>query len=297
MPWLDKVNAVLESYLAGESVGMTQKQILFGEVNPSGKLAETFPLSIGYTPAFGNFATGDVEVNYAEDIFVGYRWYDTRQLPVLFPFGYGLSYTTFAYSNLTLSATEIKDTDTVQVSVDVTNTGTVAGDEIVQFYISDRTKAAVRPEQELKAFARVSLNPGEIKSVTVKLDKRAFAWYNPLLKDWYCESGIYEIRVAKSSRQIELTAEINLISMVERPIIISEDTILGDLLPNPEANAHIHQWMAPFFREFGENQDKMGEAIISGLPLRGMQNFAGLSDEQLAEVIQILKKIYHQEDK
>lgn len=294
MPWLNKVNAVLESYLAGEGVGCAQKQILFGEVNPSGKLAETFPLSLGYTPAFGNFANGDKEVNYAEDIFVGYRWYDTRELPVLFPFGHGLSYTTFTYSNLTLSADEIKDTDTVQVTVDVTNNGTIAGDEIVQFYVSDQTKAVVRPEQELKAFARVSLAPCETKSVTVSLGKRAFAWYNTLLREWYCESGVYEIRVGKSSRQIELTAKLTLNSTVEKPIIINEDTILGDILPNPEANVHVHKWMAPFFKEFGEEQGKMGEAIVSGLPLRGMQNYAGLSDEQLEEAIQILKKIFYQ---
>ena len=291
MPWLHRVSAVLESYLGGEGVGQAQVRILYGDVNPSGKLAETFPLCLAHNPSYTNFAPVNQKVEYREGVYVGYRWYDTRNLDVLFPFGYGLSYTTFEYSNLQLSKKSIKDTEHLMVSVDVTNTGTRAGDEIVQLYVSDLTKETERPEKELKGFERIHLEAGETKTVTMTLDKRSFAWYSEVLQDWYAGSGTYVIKIGKSSREIVLSEEVELISSQKLPIGITEDTILSRFYDNPEAKAYIMELMEPFFKAFNIEGDKMGEVITRELPLHGLQGFVGLTDEQLEETIQKLKEI------
>ena len=292
MPWLDKVNAVLESYLAGEAVGRAQVDILFGDVNPGGKLAETFPIHLGHNPSYTNFAEESKEVDYKEGIFVGYRWYDKRNMEVLFPFGHGLSYTRFAYDNLQVSSERITDQDTLEVTVDITNTGSVAGREIVQLYVSDRTGIVIRPEKELKGFESILLEPAETKTVTMTLDKRSFAWYNEQISDWYCASGEYAIKIGKSSREIVLEKSITVSTEVVLPRIITEDTILGEIMDNPQAYALIMELMKPFFDAFGMKQDKMGEEILKGLPLRGMQGFAGLGDVELEQTIETLNLIF-----
>ncbi|MFQ7022818.1 MAG: fibronectin type III-like domain-contianing protein, partial [Blautia faecis] len=185
--------------------------ILYGIVNPSGKLAETIPVKLADNPSYLNFGGGD-KVEYREGVFVGYRYYDTKQMEVAYPFGYGLSYTTFAYSNLQISNTNPTEKDTITVSVDVTNTGSIAGKEIVQLYVKDMTASTTRPEKELKGFEKVQLAPGETKTVTMELDKRSFAWYNTELHDWYAASGKYEILIGASSRDIRLSETIELSS-------------------------------------------------------------------------------------
>lgn len=164
MPWLDKVSGVIEAYLGGQAVGQAVADVLFGKTNPSGRLAETFPLRIEDTPAYYNYQGNGEDVDYEEGIFVGYRWYDKRKLDVLFPFGYGLSYTTFSYSNLVVDKEIINEGEIVKVSVDVTNTGNTAGKEVVQLYVSDKTGSAVRPDKELKGFEKAELKPGETKT-------------------------------------------------------------------------------------------------------------------------------------
>ena len=146
---------------------------------PPGKLAETFPIKLVDTPAHINFPGGNGEVRYGEGIFIGYRYYDAKEVPVQFPFGYGMSYTTFAYKNPKVSAATFKDVDGLTVSVDVTNTGKVAGKEVVQVYVHDHKSKLIRPPKELKGFAKVELQPGETKTVSLKLDFRAFAYYHP----------------------------------------------------------------------------------------------------------------------
>ncbi len=194
MPWVNEVDAVLEMYLGGEAVGGAAADILFGDVNPSGKLAETFPLRLEDNPSY-LYYTGEKDVvEYREGVFVGYRYYDKKKMDVLFPFGSGLSYTTFEYSNLTLSTDSMKDTDTLTVSVDVTNTGSVAGKEAVQIYVqAPENEILIRPVKELRAFGKVSLEPGETKTLTFTLDKRAFAYWNTTLHDWHVLSGTYTI--------------------------------------------------------------------------------------------------------
>ena len=175
MPWLGKVKAVIEAYLGGQAVGGATKDVLFGNVNPCGRLPESFPLKLEHNPSYLTYGGEEDMAVYNEGVFVGYRYYDKKQMEVLFPFGFGLSYTSFEYRNLRVSAESISDTDTLTVSVDVENTGALPGKEVVQLYVGDRESTVFRPVRELKGFEKVSLAPGEIKTVTFTLDKRAFA--------------------------------------------------------------------------------------------------------------------------
>ncbi len=210
MPWVGQVQAVLEGYLAGQAVGAATADVLFGTVNPSGKLAETFPLELEDTPAFGHFPEGPVSVEYRESIFVGYRYYDSARKTVLFPFGHGLSYTSFDYSDLELSAAQMEAGEPLTVTFKVKNTGSRAGKEIAQVYVHAAQTGVFRAEQELKGFVKVALEAGEEKTVSVALDARAFAFYNPRSSDWTVEPGAYEIRVGASSRDIRLTGELEI---------------------------------------------------------------------------------------
>ncbi len=218
MPWLDKVDAVLNGYLGGQAGGTAIVDILLGKVNPSGKLAETYPLALEETASTANFPGNPLTVEYREGIYVGYRYFDTAKKDVLFPFGYGLSYTSFEYSDMKLSAKNIKDTDTLTVSFTVKNTGSVAGAEIAQVYVKDTDSTIFRPEKELKGFKKVYLEAGEEKEVEITLDKRSFAYYNVELHDWHVESGDFEILVGASSRDIRLSDTITAESTVAAAI-------------------------------------------------------------------------------
>lgn len=208
MPWLDKAKALLNSGLGGQASGAAVANILTGVVNPSGKTSETYPTSYEVNPTAGNYPGGPVTSEHKESVFIGYRYYDAANLDVVFPFGYGLSYTTFEYSDMKVSAKSIKDTDTVDVTFTVKNTGAVDGAEIAQVYIADKESTIYRPVKELKGYKKVFLKAGEEKEVTITLDKRAFAFYNVNINDWCVESGEFDILVAASSRDIKLTETI-----------------------------------------------------------------------------------------
>ncbi|MBQ8209945.1 MAG: glycoside hydrolase family 3 C-terminal domain-containing protein [Clostridia bacterium] len=211
MPWINKVSGVLEAYLAGEAVGEAEADILFGVANPCGKLAETFPVKLTDTPCYHNFPGTFNTVEHREGIFVGYRYYETAKKEVLFPFGHGLSYTTFEYSNLKINkSTVINGAEDVEVTLTVKNTGNVDGEEIVQIYVSPCEKTIFRSDMELKGFAKVAIKAGESRNVTVKLDKRAFAYYNTIEKDFVCDDGKYIIMAGSSVRDIRLDTEIEL---------------------------------------------------------------------------------------
>ena len=205
MNWLDKVAAVVWAWYPGQECGNAIADVLFGDVNPSGKLPTTFPKRLQDNPAYINYPGENGQVYYGEGLFVGYRYYDKKDIAPLFPFGYGLSYTTFAYRNLVLDATG----DVIRVSVDVQNTGHRAGKEIVQVYVRDVQSRLVRPEKELKAFAKIALEPGETKTVTFTLDQEALSYYDPAVKGWVAEAGEFEVLVGSSSRDIRLTARFN----------------------------------------------------------------------------------------
>ena len=285
MPWVDKVKGIVEAYLGGQAVGGAICDILFGRVNPSAKLPETFPIKLEDNPSYLSYiGEGDV-VEYREGIFVGYRYYDKKKMDVLFPFGHGLSYTTFEYSNLTVDKERLKDTDTLRVTVDVTNTGSMAGKEVVQLYVSDKESTVIRPVKELRDFAKVELKPGETKKVTFTLDKRAFAYYSVKIHDWHVETGEFDILIGKSSRDIQLTKTVNIESTVKLPFVYTTDTTMGDVMKDPRAWKIVKESLA--MGMIGGQDDSHSEAANEAIsdemadagmlysPLRGPVSFGG----------------------
>jgi beta-glucosidase len=231
--WIDGAAAVLEAWMMGQAGGGAIADVLVGRVNPSGRLAETFPLRLEDTPAYVNYPGENGEVRYGEGLYIGYRYYDKKEMPVLFPFGFGGSYTTFEYSAPTLSAATFKDTDGVTVSVNVTNTGEMAGKEVVQVYVHQRNPRLHRPPKELKGFAKVELQPGETKTVTIPLDYRAFAYYDPAHKLWVTENGEYDILIGASAHDIRHTLTANLQATLDLPSTLHRESTVREWLRDP----------------------------------------------------------------
>ncbi len=201
-PWIKDVPAVLEAWFPGQEGGDAIAAVLLGEVNPSGKLPDTFPKRYEDNPAFQNYPGTDGHVKFEEGIFVGYRHYDTRRVEPAFPFGHGLSYTTFKYGNLVLDSHTVRSGGSVSVCLDITNTGRRAGKEIVQVYVRDLEAKLPRPEKELKAFLKVDLEPGEAEYICLTLDERALSYWDPDAGGWTAEPGEFEVLVGSSSRDI-----------------------------------------------------------------------------------------------
>lgn len=211
MPWRKKADSILVMYLAGQNSGEAVCELLFGDASPCGKLAETWPLALEDTPAYDNFGkAGNVE--YRESIYVGYRYYDKAEKEVAYPFGFGLTYTQFEYSRLTPDKTKVDENETVNVTLEVKNTGKMAAKEIVELYVSPPESTLFMPVRELKGYEKVFLEPGESKKVSFMLDSRAFSYYHTELKQWAVQDGIYRIEAGASSRDIRLTAEVELAS-------------------------------------------------------------------------------------
>ena len=263
-PWLDKVQALLQGWMMGQAGGSAIADILFGKVNPSGKLAETFPLRLEDTPAFINFPGDAGKVYYGEGLYVGYRYYDARQIPVQFPFGYGLSYTTFEYSNLQLPES-ITDIDGLTLTLDVTNTGDVAGQETVQVYVHDHEASLARPFKELKGFAKVRLEPGETKTLSISLDFRAFAFYHPKYRAWITEDGGFDILVGASSEDIRLKASTSMSSTLRLPCLLDCESTLKEWLTDPRGYQVLKPVMAEMQARFASvmgGEDGMGVDVM-----------------------------------
>lgn len=300
MPWIGKVKGILEGYLGGQALGGAIADLLFGDANPSGKLAETFPQVLSDNPSYLNFPGEGDKVEYKEGLFVGYRYYDKKNIEPLFPFGFGLSYTSFEYSNLTINKQEIHDNDTVSVSVNLKNTGSAAGKEIVQLYVKDIASSVIRPEKELKGFEKVELQPGEEKTVIFTLDKRSFAYYNVELNDWHVETGEFEIMIGKSSKEIILKDSINVQSTFTIRKLIHRNTTVGDLLSEPNSAPIARELLAkanesnPLINmsKAEENSEaaEMMAAMMQYMPLRAMVNFSqgAFTEEMLGEMIEQL---------
>lgn len=260
--WIDSVPAVLEAWMMGQAGGGAIADILFGHANPGGKLAETFPLKLSDTPAFLNWPGGAGQVRYGEGLFIGYRYYDAKQMPVLFPFGHGLSYTTFAYSNPRVSAETFRDVDGLTVTVDVTNTGPMAGKETVQVYVHDRASGLARPEKELKGFAKVALEPGETKTVAVRLDLRAFAYWHPGYDQWITEDGEFDILIASSAADVRHVLAVTLESTMDLPCILDKESTVREWMADPRGRAvfgPFYTQMEAYVRNmFGEADDDGG---------------------------------------
>jgi beta-glucosidase len=206
LEFAERVPALLWLWYPGQECGNALAEVLFGDANPSGRLPTTFPRRIEDTPAFGNYPGENGAVTYGEGILVGYRWYDARRIEPRFPFGHGLSYSTFAYGPLSLSSARGRASDALEVALDVTNRGPVAGAEVVQLYVGARSPRLARPPRELAAFEKVPLAPGETKTVRFRLDPRAFACYDPARPDWVVEPGDFEIAAGASSRDLRSRA-------------------------------------------------------------------------------------------
>ncbi|MEE3481427.1 MAG: glycoside hydrolase family 3 C-terminal domain-containing protein [Lachnospiraceae bacterium] len=295
-PWADDVAAVLEMYLSGEGTGEATDRLLFGEVNPSGHLAETFPMKLSDNPSFLNFP-GDLKtVKYAEGVFVGYRYYEKKEMPVRWAFGHGLSYTTFEMKNLRTSADSMKDDSTLTVTVDVTNTGKVAGAQVVQLYVADRNGTPERPVKELKDFGKVFLAPGETKSVEMKLTARDLSYFEEKLDDWFAPSGKYELLVGDASDHIILKKEIAFTTEKVLPLHVSGDTITEELLANPKTAPIMKELIAKVSAALGVGTEegtaaaeaitaKMNQAMMLYMPLKSLPSFGAMTPDQLDALI------------
>lgn len=302
MPWLDKVAGVLQMYLAGQASGGAAVNLLFGDATPCGKLAETFPLHLEDNPSYLNFPGNREKVCYQEGVFIGYRYYDKKKMDVLFPFGYGLSYTDFTYSNMKVTVNGknaadvdvIKETDEIVVSADITNTGNCDGAEIVQLYIKNSVVYEIRPEKELRDFAKVFLKAGETKTVTFTLNARAFSYYETRIHDWYAESGDYEILLASSSRDIRLQDTVSITGSKKIPFVADYVTTCEDVeLFAKDGSALDEMLRRSGFAEATDHDgdDSMGsgtadmmKAMFTGTPLHSILSFS--SEELTYEDIQ-----------
>ena len=210
MRWLDRVAAVVEAWFPGQECGNGIADVLFGDVNPSGRLSQTWPARLEDNPAYINYPGENGRVLYGEGLYVGYRYYDVKKIAPLYPFGYGLSYTTFEYADLKLDKDAYSPGEAITASVRVTNTGSKTGHEVVQLYVRDVESRLARPEKELKAFAKVALAPGEAQSLTLTLDERALSFYDDAQARWTVEAGEFEVLVGASSRDIRCKATFTL---------------------------------------------------------------------------------------
>ena len=306
MPWKDQVEGILEAYLGGEAVGKAVAEVLAGIKNPCGRLAETFPLRLEDTPCYLTYGKGFDNAVYQEGVFVGYRYYTSRKMETAFPFGYGLSYTTFAYSDLQLDKKEMSDKEHVEVSVKVKNTGKRAGKTVVQLYVAAPETEVVRPVRELRGFEKVSLEAGEEKTVTFTLDERAFAYWNTQIHDWYAEEGTYKVMIGENADQMCVGEEITVHPTKELPKTYSLNTCLGELMRDPKAQTV----MAPFMQGMAQNDaamdmaeanendqsgvvnQEMMAAMMEGMPLRQLLSFVpGIKREMLEQMVNALNQL------
>ncbi|QOS79408.1 glycoside hydrolase family 3 C-terminal domain-containing protein [Paenibacillus sp. JNUCC31] len=291
MPWIRHVKSVLEAYLGGQAAGGAIADLLFGDANPSGKLAETFPMTLKQNPSHPYFPGEGDRVEYREGIFVGYRYYDAKDIEPLFPFGYGLSYTNFEYSDLNIDKRILTDQESVQVSLKVKNTGKRHGKEIIQLYVKANAFKVIRPEKELKGFVKVALEPDEEQIISFTLDKRSFAYYDMDLKDWNADSGEYEIGIGSSSRNVPLTANLFIESTTTTVPVIHRNTTMGDLMANPKT-APVFAQMEGLAQKSEPQSDEVSSTMLAALakymPLRSLLAFGVITDEALELLLQQL---------
>lgn len=281
MPWKDRVSAIVEAYLGGQAVGKAEVKVLFGEVNPSGRLSETFPNRLEDTPCYLTYGKGKDHAEYREGVFVGYRYYTTREMDVQYPFGYGLSYTTFGYSSLTVDKNELTDAETLSVSVDVENTGDRTGKEVVQLYVAPVSFEVLRPVRELKGFEKVSLESGEKKTVTFSLDDRDFAVWNAELHCWDVPDGAYRIQICRNAQEVILETEIHVKNTKRQRRKYTVNTCMGELLADPKAQQIVGQMIGGNEQAKEMEEKSQGDAVsqemlaamMQDMPLRQLISF------------------------
>ncbi len=276
--------AVLDGALLGQAGGGAIADVLVGVVNPSGRLTETVPVRLQDTPAYLNFPNENSHIRYGEGIYVGYRWYDARDMEVSYPFGHGLSYTTFEYSDLSVASNG--PGEGVDVEVTVTNTGTRAGRDVVQIYTSKPDSRVGRPPRELKGFAVTrDLEPGENESVSVTIDRDDLAYWDTRVDRWIVEPGEYAIHAGASSRDVRLSATVELAGD-EVDLPIDENSTLGEVLANPAA-AQALASLAENNPLMGAGDDALGidmMRMLASIPLGRLAGF-GMRGEDIARII------------
>lgn len=294
MPWLGGVKGLLECYLGGEAFGSAAAGILFGDINPSGKLAETFPERLCDNPSYLNFPRDNNHVEYREGIFVGYRYYDKKQIKPLFPFGFGLSYNDFAFTGMTVDKKVMDDTEKLTVRVTVKNIGKIAGKEVVQLYVSDEKSSVVRPVKELKGFAKLNLRPGEEKMAEFSLDRRAFAYYDEKLHDWVVESGVFRIEAGKSSKELLLEQTVFVKATVASRKQYDMNTTLEELQKNPRAAKMEKELLKMLGGEIGISLDHESGALamFQASPLRQIVLFSQgrISEDRIQRLLTSLQE-------
>ena len=296
-PWAGDVAAVLEMYLSGQGGGEACDRLLWGESNPCGKLPETFPLKLEDNPSYLNFGGDGRNVRYAEGSYVGYRYYDTKKMPVRWAFGHGLSYTSFSYSNLRFSADTFADGQTICVQADITNTGKIAGKEIVQLYVADQNGTVGRPAKELKGFTKVALAPNETKTVSFTLDPRSLSYYEEKINDWFAPTGNYEIIVSTSSDRKELSGKIRFETKRLLPLCVDDDTPLDVLDRDPRTHDAVQELIALIRRKIPmipQTDDEDTAQEMGGdmeIPLKCFVIFEGYPREKMAALIEKLKEL------
>jgi beta-glucosidase len=291
MPWVERVPAIVEGWLGGQAGGSAVVDILTGRVNPSGKLAETFPKRLEDTPAHTNFpGDGDGAVAFSERLFTGHRWYDARGIEPLFPFGHGLSYTTFVYSNLTISTDAWQADGRVDVSVDIRNSGARAGQEIVQLYVHEHSPALARPERELRAFAKVALEYGETRTVHLALHERDFASYDVRCGGWRVDSGQFDVLIGASSRDIRLVGSVDLVARQDVRVPLTRLSPLVEWLRVPHGRVHIEPLLPRIEARFGGDsvaESPMLQALMRELPAGKLVTLGILREDELLEMLRV----------
>lgn len=285
MPFLGKVSGILEAYLGGEGAGEAIADLLYGKANPCGKLAESFPQYLEHNPSYGNFPGENGKVRYSEGIYVGYRWYEKHNIPTLFPFGFGLSYTTFRYDKIELSKANIDENEETEVTVTVSNTGAMDGKEVIQVYVKENSPKVSRPVKELKAFKKVAVKAGETVSAAFTLDRRCFAYWDDEIHDWRVDSGKFTVLVGGSSDNCPLAAEID-VKACEYFAPITVQTIFAELKKHPKGERIIKEVISIAGGEF----EKQLENMPNDWPLRTMVSMFD-SRITLAELVDIIDRV------
>lgn len=259
--WVDEVPALVEGWFAGQAAGSAIADILFGFANPSGKLSETFPERISHNPAHLTYPGENGKVHYHEGVFVGYRYYDKKEIQPLFPFGHGLSYTEFTYDSIHVNKEAIQDDETVEVTVTVRNSGAMAGMEVIQLYVHDQESSVIRPLKELKKFKKVHLNPGEAKQITFTLSKQDFAFYDVLSQGWQVETGSFDLFIGRSVADIRLTKTIHITATEEKKPVFTRKSLTKEWLADKNGKKII----TDFFDQLSDELNMEDEYTLSFL--------------------------------
>ena len=277
--WDRHAKAVLECWLSGQAAGGAAADLLLGVANPSGRLAETLPLRLEDTPSYLNFPGEAGQVRYGEGVFVGYRGYDQLDRRVSYPFGHGLSYTSFGYADLEAAVSgRPQDGDLrVEVASRVTNTGERRGKEVVQLYVGDLQASVARPVRELKAFAKVDLDPGQTTVVAFALTARDLSWWSTRLHDWVLEAGEFELAVGASSRDLRLTTTVE-VAAPPPPVTLDAMATLQEWLADPTGSALLREAVGT--DDHGRPKGILGDPellpVIGNFPISTLAAFPGL---------------------